>query len=85
MSIPLSFVGFQGIEGDVWSDAVCIDPGVNELFPSIALWTRHRIQQAWTERWRRTIMHHDRKSDISATWVWLAEARRRLNRLAYQV
>jgi putative transposase len=39
---------------------------------------------AWTERWRRTVMHHDRKLDISAAWVWLAEARMLLNRLAYQ-
>lgn len=39
---------------------------------------------AWIERWRRTVMHHDRKLDISAAWVWLAEARMLLNRLAYQ-
>jgi putative transposase len=40
---------------------------------------------AWTERWRRTVMHHDRNLDISAAWVWLAEARMLLNRLAYRV
>jgi putative transposase len=40
---------------------------------------------ASTERWRRTVMHHDRKLDISATWVWLAEARMLLNRLSYRV
>jgi putative transposase len=40
---------------------------------------------AWTERWCRTVMHHDRKLDVSAAWVWLAEARMLLNRLAYQV
>jgi transposase len=39
---------------------------------------------AWTERWRRTVMHHDRKLNISAAWVWLAEARMLLNRLAYE-
>jgi putative transposase len=39
---------------------------------------------AWTERWRRTIMHHDRKLAVSVAWVWLAEARMLLNRLAYQ-
>jgi putative transposase len=39
---------------------------------------------AWTERWRRTIMHHDRKLDISAAWVWLAEARMLLNRLTFK-
>jgi putative transposase len=39
---------------------------------------------AWTERWRRTVMHHDRKLNISAAWVWLAEARMLLNRLTYR-
>ncbi len=39
---------------------------------------------AWTERWRRTVMHHDRKLAVSAAWVWLAEARMLLNRLTYQ-
>jgi len=39
---------------------------------------------AWTERWRRTVMHHDRKMEISTAWVWLAEARMLLNRLTYQ-
>jgi transposase len=39
---------------------------------------------AWTERWRRTVMHHDRKMAVSAAWVWLAEARMLLNRLANQ-
>jgi putative transposase len=29
---------------------------------------------AWMERWRRTVMHHDRKLAVSAAWVWLAEA-----------
>jgi len=39
---------------------------------------------ASTERWRRTVMHHDRKLDVSAAWVWVAEARMLLNRLAYK-
>lgn len=39
---------------------------------------------AWTERWRRTVMHHDRKLAVSEAWVWLAEARMLLSRLAYQ-
>ena len=39
---------------------------------------------AWTERWRRTVMHHDSKIAVSAAWVWLAEARMLLNRLTYQ-
>jgi transposase len=37
---------------------------------------------AWNERWRRMVMHHDRKTSISTAWVWLAEARVLLNRLA---
>lgn len=40
---------------------------------------------AWTERWRRTVMHHDRKLDVSAVWVWPGEARMLFNRLAHQV
>jgi putative transposase len=30
---------------------------------------------AWNERWRRMVVHHDRKTSISIAWVWLAEAR----------
>ncbi len=26
---------------------------------------------AWNERWRRMVMHHDRKNSISTAWVWL--------------
>jgi putative transposase len=40
---------------------------------------------AWTERWRRTVMHHDRKLAFSTARVWLAEARMLFNKLAYQV
>jgi transposase len=39
---------------------------------------------AWTERWRRTVMHHGRKLDISAAWVWLTEARMLRNKLDYR-
>jgi transposase len=39
---------------------------------------------AWTQRWRRTVMHHDRKTAVSAAWVWLAEVRMLLGRPAYQ-
>ena len=38
---------------------------------------------AWTERWRHTVMHHDRKLTISAAWVWLTEARMLLNRSTF--
>lgn len=37
---------------------------------------------AWNERWRRMVMHHDRKTSTSVAWVWLAEARILLSRLA---
>lgn len=37
---------------------------------------------AWNERWRRMAMHHDRQASISIAWVWLAEARVLLSRLA---
>jgi putative transposase len=33
-----------------------------------------------TEPWRGTVMHHDRRPDISAAWIWLAEAQMLLNR-----
>ena len=36
---------------------------------------------AWNERARRLIMHHDRLLDVSAAWVWLAEARMLARRL----
>lgn len=36
---------------------------------------------AWNERARRLVMHHDRLSSVSETWVWLAEARLLLRRL----
>lgn len=37
---------------------------------------------AWTERCRRLVMHHDRKSSTSVAWVWLAEAQILVSRLA---
>ena len=37
---------------------------------------------AWNERWRRLVMHHDRNSQTSVAWVWLAEARLLVARLA---
>lgn len=36
---------------------------------------------AWNERWRRLVMHHDRRADISRAWVWLADACRLASRL----
>lgn len=58
--------------------------GMNAGFMVLPMrWVVERTH-AWTERWRRTVMHHDRKLDVSAAWVWLAEARMLLNRLAYK-
>lgn len=37
---------------------------------------------AWLERHRRLVMHHDRKPLYAAAWVWLAQARLLLSRLA---
>ncbi|GAC1545936.1 MAG: hypothetical protein NVS2B4_22890 [Ramlibacter sp.] len=37
---------------------------------------------AWNERWRRLVMHHDRRGDISRAWVWLADTCRLAARLA---
>lgn len=37
---------------------------------------------AWNERWRRMVMHHDRKTSVCTAWVWFAEARILLGRLA---
>ena len=37
---------------------------------------------AWLERHRRLIMHHDRNTETSRAWVWLAQARMLLARLA---
>jgi transposase len=37
---------------------------------------------AWLERYRRLVMHHDRKPLYASAWVWLAQARMLLSRLA---
>jgi len=37
---------------------------------------------AWLERHRRLVMHHDRKPLYATAWVWLAQARMLLSRLA---
>lgn len=37
---------------------------------------------AWTERCRRLVMHHDRKTSNSTAWIWLAHAQILLGRLA---
>ena len=66
----------------------CAEQG--ELFPVstnadgfVALPKRWVVERThgWNERARRLIMHHDRRPDVSETWVWLAEARLLLRRL----
>lgn len=37
---------------------------------------------AWLERHRRLVMHHERKPIYASAWVWLAQARMLLSRLA---
>ncbi|HOB65787.1 IS5 family transposase [Ottowia sp.] len=37
---------------------------------------------AWLERHRRLVMHHERKPIYASAWVWLAQARMLLRRLA---
>ncbi|MGB7758078.1 MAG: IS5/IS1182 family transposase, partial [Salinisphaera sp.] len=40
---------------------------------------------AWIERARRLVMHHDRRTDVAETWVWLAQARMLAARLTRRV
>jgi transposase len=43
-------------------------------------WVVERTQ-AWNERARRLVMHHDRLPRVAEAWVWLTEARMLLRRL----
>lgn len=62
-----------------------------ELFPAQAnsegfvvlpkRWVVERTH-GWNERARRLIMHHDRLPTVSETWVWLAQARLLMRRVA---
>lgn len=64
--------------------------GQGQLFPIKAIangfvvlpkrWGVERTH-GWNERARRLIMHHDRLTQVSEAWVWLAEARLLLRRL----
>jgi hypothetical protein len=67
-----------------------LDPAQQDLFepelhpgflPLPKRWLVERTH-AWNERTRRLIMHHDRTIEISTAWVWLAEVRLLLRRLA---
>ncbi|MFZ4874465.1 hypothetical protein ACL9RI_05220 [Janthinobacterium sp. Mn2066] len=58
--------------------------GTNAGFMALLMRWVVETTHAWTEHWRLTVMHHDRKLDVSAAWVGLAEARMLLNRLVYK-
>lgn len=74
----------NGRTGTLHDPKRATEPAINPGFMVLPMrWVVERTH-AWTERWRRTVMHHDRKLAVSAAWVWLAEARMLLNRLAYQ-
>jgi len=76
----------NGTTGTLHDPAKAVEPAavINAGFMVLPKrWVVERTH-AWTERWRRTVMHHDRKLAVSAAWVWLAEARMLLSRLAYQ-
>jgi transposase len=59
------------------------DPNLSKGF--VAQPKRRVVERthAWTERWRCTVMHHDRKLAISTALVWLAEARMLLNQSTF--
>lgn len=40
---------------------------------------------AWNDRWRRLVMHHDRRLDISTAWVWLADSCRLASRITREL
>ena len=44
-------------------------------------WVVERTQ-AWNERCRRLVMHHDRDTLIATAWVWFAQARILVSRFA---
>lgn len=65
-------------------------PGQPDLFtqaqsrkPFVVLPKRWVVERthAWIERARRLVMHHDRRTDVAETWVWLAQARMLATRL----
>lgn len=54
---------------------------VTQEFSAMPLrWVVERTH-AWIERSRRLVMHHDRRSDVAISWVWLTQARRLLRGL----
>ena len=63
-----------------WDDAQqSLWPGQRPAMPP-KRWVVERTH-AWLERYRRLVMHYDRKPLYAVAWVWLAQARMLLNRL----
>ncbi len=88
--IALRLAQEQGVEVQIirstprgqWDDpqqSLWPEPTPSKVLPK--RWVVER-SHAWLERQRRLIMHHDRKPETSRAWVWLAQARMLLRRLA---
>lgn len=67
----------------IWTDAIAPPPALPSApFPILPKrWVVERTN-AWIERPRRLSKDYDRLPDVSAAWVWLAEDRILLQRLA---
>lgn len=61
-------------------DLFTVQGDANGFVPLPKRWVVERTH-AWNERARRLVMHHDRLTQVSEAWVWLAEARLLLRRL----
>lgn len=61
-------------------DLFTVQADANGFVVQAKRWVVERTH-AWIERARRLIMHHDRLSSVSESWVWLTEARRLLRRI----
>lgn len=57
-------------------------PNPAEFVTQAMRWVVERTH-AWVERSRRLVMHHDRLAAVSVAWVWLAEARMLVRRVAH--
>jgi transposase len=65
---------------DKQPDLFVVEADVKGFVVLAKRWVVERTH-AWNERARRLIMHHDRLSRVSETWVWLSQARLLLRRL----
>ena len=62
------------------SDLFTVEADADGFVVLAKRWVVERTH-AWAERARRLVMHHDRLSHVSESWVWLTEARRLLRGL----